>query len=219
MSGMGVSNNFWEEKLEEKSVEDFERELEEIGNETQDIGIEVEEILHETENTVELNDSGSGGIIAIWFFTIIWCSASFIATVVIGSGIIADIGTSNWEPVDGVVKNSYVSTSTGGEGGTTYCLHVSYQYTVDGMTYDGDRVSYSTENSCNSWSKNADDDYPEGKEITVYYDPSNPSESVLLSGLSGVDFFMCCFCIFPLIGLLLLFGSLKATVGLFTKRG
>lgn len=218
MLGMGVSNNFWEDKLEEKSVEDFEKELEEIGNEVQEIDSEVQEIQNETENTVELEDSTSGGLIAIWFFTIIWCSASFIATVMIGSGIIADIGTSNWEPVDGVVKSSSVSSSTDGEGGTTYCLYVSYEYTVNEKTYDGDRVSYSTENSCNSWSKNADDDYPEGKVITVYYDPGNPSESVLEPGLSGVDFFMCCFFIFPLIGLILLYGSISSTITYFKER-
>ncbi len=213
-----MSNKFWEEKLEEKSVEDFEKKLEEIDNDVQDIDNDVEEIQYEAENTVELNDSGSGGLIPIWFFTIIWCSASFFATVLIGSSVIADIGTSNWEPVDGVIKSSGVSSSTDGEGGTTYCLHVSYQYTVDGNAYNGDRVSYSTENSCNSWSKNADDDYPEGKEITVYYDPDNPSESVLEPGLSGVDFFMCCFLVFPLVGLFLLYGSISSTITYYKER-
>tara|TARA_B100001564_G_scaffold167664_1_gene140799 strand:- start:1121 stop:1765 length:645 start_codon:yes stop_codon:yes gene_type:complete len=213
-----VSNNFWEEKLESKSEEDFEKELDEIGNEVQDIDSEVQKIQNETENTVELNEASFGGIVTLWFFTIVWCSASLFATVIIGSDMIADIGTRNWEPADGIVENSYVSTSTGGEGGTTYCLHVDYRYTVDGRTYSGDRISYSADNSCNSWSANSDEDYPEGKEITVYYDPSNPSESVILSGLSGVDFFICCFFIFPLVGLLLLFASLKSTVGLFTKR-
>ncbi|MFL2984876.1 MAG: DUF3592 domain-containing protein [Candidatus Poseidoniaceae archaeon] len=213
-----MSNNFWEEKLEEKSEEDFEKELKEIGNEVQEIGSEVQKIQNETENTVELNEASIGGLAVLWLFTIVWCSASLFATVIIGSDIIADIGTGNWESVDGIVENSYVSTSTDGEGGTTYCLYVDYQYTVDGRTYDGDRISYTAENSCNSWSANSDDEYPEGKEITVYYDPTNPSESVLLPGLSGVDFFICCFFIFPLVGLLLLFGSLKGTVGLFTKK-
>jgi len=206
-----VSNNFWEDKLEKKSEEDFEKELNEIE-------MDSREIRDEPENTVELNEASFGGIATLWFFTIVWCSASFFATVIIGSDMIADIGTRNWEPADGIVENSYVSTSTGGEGGTTYCLHVDYQYTVDGRTYSGDRISYSADNSCNSWSANSDEDYPEGKEITVYYDPSNPSESVILPGLSGVDFFICCFFIFPLVGLLLLFASLKGTVGLFTKR-
>ena len=206
-----MSNNFWEEELEKKSEEDFEKELNEIEKDSR-------EIRDEPENTVELNEASFGGIATLWFFTIVWCSASLFATVIIGSDMIADIGTRNWEPADGIVENSYVSTSTGGEGGTTYCLHVDYQYTVDGRTYSGDRISYSADNSCNSWSANSDEDYPEGKEITVYYDPSNPSESVILPGLSGVDFFICCFFIFPLVGLLLLFGSINASIGYFKQR-
>tara|TARA_X000000368_G_C22987834_1_gene692966 strand:+ start:758 stop:1378 length:621 start_codon:yes stop_codon:yes gene_type:complete len=206
-----VSNNFWEDELEKKSEEDFEKELDEIEKDSR-------EIRDEPENTVELNEASFGGIATLWFFTIVWCSASFFATVIIGSDMIADIGTRNWESADGIVENSYVSTSTDGEGGTTYCLHVDYQYTVDGRVYDGNRISYSADNSCNSWSANSDDDYPEGKKITVYYDPSNPSESVLLSGLSGIDFFICCFFIFPLVGLLLLFGSINASIGYFKQR-
>ena len=206
-----MSNNFWEDELEKKSEEDFEKELDEIEKDSR-------EIRDEPENTVELNEASFGGIATLWFFTIVWCSASFFATVIIGSDMIADIGTRNWESADGIVENSYVSTSTGGEGGTTYCLHVDYRYTVDGRTYSGDRISYSADNSCNSWSANSDDDYPEGKKITVYYDPSNPSESVLLSGLSGIDFFICCFFIFPLVGLLLLFGSINASIGYFKQR-
>ena len=206
-----MSNNFWEDELEKKSEEDFEKELDEIEKDSR-------EIRDEPENTVELNEARFGGIATLWFFTIVWCSASLFATVIIGSDMIADIGTRNWESVDGIVENSYVSTSTDGEGGTTYCLHVDYQYTVDGRTYDGNRISYSADNSCNSWSANSDDDYPEGKKITVYYDPSNPSESVLLSGLSGIDFFICCFFIFPLVGLLLLFGSINASIGYFKQR-
>ena len=206
-----MSNNFWEDELEKKSEEDFEKELDEIEKDSR-------EIRDEPENTVELNEASFGGIATLWFFTIVWCSASFFATVIIGSDMIADIGTRNWEPADGIVENSYVSTSTDGEGGTTYCLHVDYQYTVDGRVYDGNRISYSADNSCNSWSANSDDDYPEGKKITVYYDPSNPSESVLLSGLSGIDFFICCFFIFPLVGLLLLFGSINASIGYFKQR-
>ncbi len=206
-----MSNNFWEDELEKKSEEDFEKELDEIEKDSR-------EIRDEPENTVELNEASFGGIATLWFFTIVWCSASFFATVIIGSDMIADIGTRNWESADGIVENSYVSTSTDGEGGTTYCLHVDYQYTVDGRVYDGNRISYSADNSCNSWSANSDDDYPEGKKITVYYDPSNPSESVLLSGLSGIDFFICCFFIFPLVGLLLLFGSINASIGYFKQR-
>jgi len=206
-----MSDIFWEEKFEETSEEDFKKELEEIDN-------DVQEIQYEDENTIELEGVESTGLVVIWFFTIIWCSASLFGTIMIGSSIIADIGTGNWEPADGVIKNSGVSSSSDGEGGTTYCLHVSYEYTVDGQNYGGNRVSYSSENSCNSWSQNADDDYPEGEKITVYYDPGDPSESVLEPGLSGVNFFMCCFFIFPLVGLFLLFISINSTTSYFKGR-
>ena len=93
-----MSNNFWEEKLEEKSEEDFEKELEEIGNEVQEIDSEIQKIPKKTENTVELNEASFGGLATLWFFTIVWCSASLFATVIIGSDMIADIGTSSREP-------------------------------------------------------------------------------------------------------------------------
>ena len=205
-----MSNKFWEDELEKKSEEDIEKELEKIDN-------NAREIRNEPENTVESNQITIGGLGGIWVFTIIWCAASLFTTIIMVSDIAADLGTGDWEPVDGIVTNSYVSSSSDSEGGTTYCLHVSYEYVVDGISYDGDRVSYSSEHSCNSWSQNADDDYPEGEEITVYYDPSNPSESVLEPGLSGVDCFTCCFFIFPLVGLFLLYASIKSTIGRFSN--
>ena len=52
---------------------------------------------------------------------------------------------------------------------------------------------------------------PEGKEITVYVNPSNHREAVLETGLSGVDFFTFCICLFPLVGLVLLYYSVSQT--------
>jgi hypothetical protein len=92
-----------------------------------------------------------------------------------------------------------------------YCLNVEYEYTIDGTTYQGDKVSYSSDGTCDSSSKNSDEDYPEGKEITVYVNPSNHREAVLENGLSGVDFSTFCICLFPLVGLVLLYGSVSQT--------
>jgi hypothetical protein len=92
-----------------------------------------------------------------------------------------------------------------------YCLNVDYEYTIDGTTYQGDKVSYSSDGTCDSSSKNSDEDYPEGKEITVYVNPSNHREAVLETGLSGVDFFICLICVFPLVGLVLLYYSVSQT--------
>ena len=155
--------------------------------------------------------SSIGGLVGGWTCAVVWCAVSFIALFFIGGPAIADLGTSDWTPTDGVIIDSGVDTSTDGEGGTTYCLWVDYQYTYNDRTYGGDVVSYSKDNSCSSWAGEADEKYPPGEEITVYVNPDNPYEAVLENGLSGVDFFVCCILPFPIVGVLLVIGMLRST--------
>ena len=173
----------------------------------------------ESDNTIQLNNIETvGGLIGGWVFAGIWFTISFLILFLIGGPAIADLGTGDWNATDGVITSSEVHTSTDGEGGTTYCLWVNYEYTYDGKTYDGDVVSFSKDNSCDSWSGNADDDYPEGEEITVYVNPDNPYEAVLEPGLSGVDLGVCCVLPFPLIGVLLVVMMLKNTFGVVSSK-
>ena len=159
------------------------------------------------------------GLIFIWFFTIVWCGGSLIATVLMGGALVADLGTSEWTPVDGEVTDSGVDTevSSDSEGGssTTYCLWVEYEYVFENRSYDGDMVSYSKDGSCSSSDSNADQDYPPGENITVYVNPENPDEAVLLAGWAGVDWFMLVFIVFPLSGIFLLWIAIKASINWF----
>ena len=177
-----------------------------------------DEEFNEDDVTIQINLSSWGGLAAGWGFTLFWCTISFIVTLMIGAPLLSDLGTGDWQETEGVVISSEVYSSQDSEGGTTYCLDISYEYTVDNITYMGYRVSYSSENSCDSWSQNADKDYPEGAEISVYYDPADPGESVLETGFAGFDFFLCCFFIFPLIGLVMLFGVSKSTFNKVMNR-
>jgi hypothetical protein len=124
-----------------------------------------------------------GGLVGGWTFAGIWCAVSFIALFFLGGPVIADLGTSNWTPTNGVILDSGVDTSTDSEGGTTYCLWVDYQYTYDDQTYNGYVVSFSKDNSCSSWAGEADEEYPPGEEVTVYVNPDDPYEAVLENGL------------------------------------
>ena len=153
-----------------------------------------------------------GGLATGWIFTIIWCSVSLIATVLIGGSILSDLGTEDWTATDGIITDSGVTTSSSSEGGDTYCLWVTYNYTIGNMTYDGDLVSYSKESSCDSWSSDADDEYPPGEEIKVYVNPDVHDEAVLETGLAAVPFMMFFIFIFPLVGVIILLGMLRATV-------
>ena len=157
------------------------------------------------------------GLLGGWAFAGIWCTASFVALFFVGGPVLADIGTSDWNATDGVILESGVDTSSDGEGGTTYCLWIEYQYTYDNETYDGDVLSFSKDNSCSSWSEDADEDYPAGKEITVYVNPDNPYDAVLETGISGVDFVVCFILPFPLIGIVLFVSMLRSTFGVVSS--
>jgi len=155
------------------------------------------------------------GLVIFWFFTLVWCAVSGFATVMIGGAIVADLGTGDWTPVDGIITDSGVDESYDDEGGTSYCIWVEYEYTIENRTYDGASISYSKDGNCGSGDANANDEYPPGKNVTVYVNPENHEEAVLLTGLSGIDFFMCCFCIFPLVGIVLFVLSSMATYNSF----
>ena len=151
-----------------------------------------------------------GGLLGGWVFAIIWCSVSLIATVLIGGPVLSDLGTEDWTATDGTIIDSGVTVSSSSEGGDTYCLWVTYNYTIDNMTYDGDLVSFSKDSSCTSWASN--DEYPPEKEVTVYVNPDAHDEAVLEAGMAGVDLFIFIFLIFPLIGVIALLFMLKSTV-------
>ena len=166
------------------------------------------------QQTIEIPPGASiVGLLGGWTFAGLWCTVSFIALFFVGGPVLADIGTSDWNATDGVIIDSGVDTSSDGDGGTTYCLWIEYQYTYDNDTYDGNVLSFSKDNSCNSWSEDADEDYPAGKEITVYVNPDNPYDAVLETGISGVDFTVCCILPFPLIGIVLIISMLRNTFG------
>ena len=165
-----------------------------------------------SNDTIEIdNPTSVSSLFGGWLFTGIWCTVSFLALIFIGGPVLADIGTADWTPTDGVVIDSGVDVSTGGKGGNTYCLWVDYQYTFENTTYNGYVVSYSQDNSCDSWSADADEDYPPGSNVTVFVNPDNPSEAVLENGFSGIDFGVCCVFPFVIIGIIMLVGMLKST--------
>ena len=99
----------------------------------------------------------------------------------------------SWPKVDGLVRVSRVHEGRSGSssGGTTYSFDVEYDYTVSGITYTNKTYSYRYDyNSANSrGARDLVTKYPEGATVGVFYDPSKPSNSVLLPGLSKVSYF------------------------------
>ena len=111
-----------------------------------------------------------------------------------------------WPSTLGQVTDSHVkrSESTDADGDTTtnYSAQVAYTYQVGGQDYSSQKVTFGFTPSYSNQSKaqGEADRYPVGKQVTVYYDPSKPSDAVLERQVSGGKVVMILGIIFIVIG-------------------
>ncbi len=97
--------------------------------------------------------------------------------------------STRWSSVQGKITLSiysdYDAGSTGSgnaRGAPSMALH--YEYTIGGETFTGERVMYGYKNNFfTSDSYRQSKTYPKGSNVTVYYNPLNPEQSVLEPGV------------------------------------
>ncbi len=100
------------------------------------------------------------------------------------------IASTKWPSVTGAITNSWVNPTTScGRYGchSDFNAEVNYQYTVNGTQYTGSRVSllgYSSPTDEGAVEYLAA--YPVGGQVKVYYDPSGPGSSLLITGFQEV---------------------------------
>ncbi|WP_439575638.1 DUF3592 domain-containing protein [Phreatobacter sp.] len=100
----------------------------------------------------------------------------------------------HWEEARGRIGASGIEevemTPAGGSwtGRRGFRSRVIYSFKVNGQTYGGDRVAFGAHASSTLVRLIAGpaDRYPEGSQVTVYYNPANPAESVLERRASGL---------------------------------
>ncbi len=100
--------------------------------------------------------------------------------------------TRSWPTTTGRILHARVSRYEGyvrGGGGyhTYYDPAVTYEYTVDGTTYQGKRIAIGTGYSTQARNavKRRISAYHAGKEVQVFYDPADPKQAVLEHGIEG----------------------------------
>lgn len=90
---------------------------------------------------------------------------------------ICGLQAEDWPKTTGVITSSYVSS--GGRGGDR--LHISYDYSVAGNFYQNDRANFGLI-SLDGHTSNAQqvaNHYSIGKRVDVYYQASDPANSLL----------------------------------------
>lgn len=89
----------------------------------------------------------------------------------------------SWPKADGVVKESEVRSDED-SGWTRFKAYVLYEFTVEGKKYTSSSINYdSMSRSERPAVEQLVKRYPKGQPVTVYYQPEDPSESVLEPGL------------------------------------
>jgi hypothetical protein len=103
--------------------------------------------------------------------------------------------TKNWPAAPGRIIESEIESgsSTSRPYGrasrrdTDYSVRIRYSYAVAGQKLEGQRLQYGNEShDKRSSAKQQQSLYPAGKEVQVFYDPTNPKDSVLVKG-SGIS--------------------------------
>lgn len=93
-----------------------------------------------------------------------------------------------WPSADGTVISGEVAIVHSTKGASKPIIR--YSYSVDGKEYESDRYSSTVARGSSFWAKEVVDQHPAGSAIKVYYNPENPSKSVLDRGFQKDDLVM-----------------------------
>ncbi len=92
----------------------------------------------------------------------------------------------SWPLATGVVKSSEISEYKT-KGGRQFMASVTYDYTVDGSTYSGNRLRFGHYAGAKAAAEADVAKYPVGAPVEVRYDPQTPQTSVLEPGVAGIS--------------------------------
>jgi len=132
------------------------------------------------------NTKGKGLVIAM----ILWFIICFAFIGFSAFNIIKGFETESWSQTSATILSSEIGYSTShsrhGGSSTTYGAKITYQYSVNGVSYTSNTISYGyAYSSDHDAASQLVDNYPVGKIVTIYYNPDNPSEAVLISGIDS----------------------------------
>lgn len=134
------------------------------------------------------------GTTGLLFFALFWTAMVGAVDGIIGYNLFRQIRSQSFATTAGTVTSSEVTQHRGSKGGNTYGVKIQYTYDVGGQTFEGDRYRYGSFSSSDSgWARAAVRERPAGAKTTVHFDPKNPADSVLRTGVEGSDLFILLF--------------------------
>lgn len=114
----------------------------------------------------------------------------FFGWIVVVRGVLVLLhqhASESFPHVQGTVLYSEVITTHGSKGRVYYHPHIAYQYRVDGMDYRGGRYRYDGHPSDYSSAHEIVAEHPSGSVVNVYYNPQDPTDTVLSTAVDAGD--------------------------------
>lgn len=118
-----------------------------------------------------------------FFFVLFFCMGVAVGVAALGGIYLAHVSM-QWPATEGKIVDSNVGASSG-SGPATYSPKVRYTYTVDGRTYEGNRIYFAGIRMASShdYARKLAGRFLPGRAVNVYFDPDNVERSVLLPGV------------------------------------
>ncbi len=128
-----------------------------------------------------------------WPFTIVYFALILGALYFSFVAAPKAINSNDWPQVQGKVSHSDIiknqRRNKTGVRITVYSANIHFQYVVDGMPYTANEVKFAQHNRSSEIEQAINTQYAAGSNVTVFYNPTNPSEAVLQKGL-GVKYIL-----------------------------
>jgi hypothetical protein len=96
--------------------------------------------------------------------------------------------STHWPRTDGIITSASIEKhrqSGRHSHGYVYAAVIAYDYKVAAVAYTGKRVRFGMTESSEANAKAFVDNYPPGKQVAVFYSPSDPALAVLQTGIFG----------------------------------
>ncbi len=127
-------------------------------------------------------------------FTVFWSSLVLTFDGFIIHNLFKQIESSHYQFVTGTVTHSEVRVHHGSKGGTSYVPVIQYRYEVAGQAFTGARLRYNSISfSSQAAARRMVDEHHASSTVQVFYNPENPEDSLLFTGIEGSDFMMILF--------------------------
>jgi hypothetical protein len=149
-----------------------------------------------------MDTSTSKSIIPVFVFFLTLLLAWFIYSAI---GLTKGLSTLGWPETQGKVISCEVKRVPSSKGPSKFQPVISYSYSVNSVEYTSNRYSSTMARGSSQWAKEVIGKHPKNSSIQVYYNPNNPTESVLDPGLQSDDFWMTIFSSFFFVVVLLAF--------------